>query len=83
MANLAWGGLGIKDKISYSVAVALFASGILLAFVCAVGNDWDIKTGILLYIAQAFVAGGSLMGVSLYFRNQLAEFEARFKSKTN
>ena len=72
-----WKTLGIKDKIQYISAMALIASGIILAFVCAIFNFWEITTGVLIYIAQAFVAGGSIYGVSIYFKTQLGEFESK------
>jgi len=72
-----WKTLGIKDKIQYISAMALIASGIILAFVCAIFNLWEITTGVLIYVAQAFVAGGSIYGVSIYFKTQLGEFESK------
>jgi len=72
-----WKTLGIKDKIQYISAMALIASGIILAFVCAIFNFWEITTGVLIYVAQAFVAGGSIYGVSIYFKTQLGEFESK------
>lgn len=72
-----WKTLGIKDKIQYLSAMALIASGIILAFVCAIFNFWEITTGVLIYVAQAFVAGGSIYGVSIYFKTQLGEFESK------
>lgn len=72
-----WKTLGIKDKIQYISAMALIASGIILAFVCAIFNFWEITTGVLIYVAQAFVAGGSIYGVSIYFKTQMGEFESK------
>lgn len=74
-----WKTLGIKDKIQYISAMALIASGIILAFVCAIFNFWEITTGVLIYVAQAFVAGGSIYGVSIYFKSNLGEFRSDVK----
>jgi len=66
--------LPIKDKIQYLVAIALIASGIIIAFLSFFLNSFNISNGVLIYIAQAFVAGGSIFGVSIYFRTKLGEF---------
>ena len=67
-----WKDLGFKDRAQYITAMVLIASGIILAFV-SFFMVFTIPSGVLIYIAQAFVAGGSIMGVSIYFKNQLAE----------
>ena len=54
-------------------------SGILIAFV-SFFLTLNIANGVLLYIAQAFVAGGSIFGVSIYFRNQLGSFRSSAKN---
>lgn len=76
-----WKTLGIKDKIQYISAMALIASGIILAFVCAIFNFWEITTGVLIYVAQAFITAGSIFGISVYFKTQLGEFESRQSDK--
>lgn len=69
-----WSDLTIKDKLSYIVAFALIGSGILIAFLSFFLNAYNITTGVLLYIAQAFVIGGGLVGASVYFRSKWVEF---------
>lgn len=76
-----WKDLGVKDKIQYMSAVALLASGVILAFICAIFNFWEITTGVLIYIAQAFITAGSIYGVSVYFKTQLGEFESKQTDK--
>lgn len=75
-----WKDLGFKEKTQYVSAIALIASGVILAFLCAIFNFWDITTGVLLYVAQAFVAAGSIYGVSMYFKNSLGEFESKVEN---
>lgn len=67
-----WKELGFKDKAQYSTAMILIASGILIAFI-SFAMIHTITSGVLIYIAQAFTAGGSIFGVSIYFKNQLIE----------
>ena len=67
-----WKELGFKDKAQYTTAMILIASGILIAFI-SFAMIHTITSGVLIYIAQAFTAGGSIFGVSIYFKNQLIE----------
>lgn len=67
-----WKELGFKDKAQYTTAMILIASGIVIAFL-SFAMIHTITSGVLIYIAQAFVAGGAIFGVSIYFRNQLIE----------
>lgn len=71
-----WKQLGIKDRIQYITAICLIASGIFIAFLSFFLNSFNIASGVLIYIAQAFVAGGSIFGVSIYFRTKLGEFRS-------
>lgn len=70
----SWHDLNVKDKISYIVAFILIASGIIIAFLSFFLNAYNIATGVLLYIAQAFMIGGGLVGASVYFRSKWLEF---------
>lgn len=67
-----WKELGFKDRAQYTTAMVLIASGIFLAFV-SFFLIHTITSGVLIYIAQAFTAGGAIFGVSIYFKNQLIE----------
>lgn len=67
-----WSQLGFKDQAQYITAMVLIASGIIIAFLSFFALH-SISNGVLIYIAQAFVAGGSIFGVSIYFKNQLIE----------
>ncbi len=68
----SWKELGFKDKAQYITAMILIASGIIIAFL-SFALIQTITSGVLIYIAQAFVAGGAIFGVSIYFKNQLIE----------
>ena len=67
-----WKELGFKDKAQYTTAMILIASGIIIAFLSFTLIQ-TITSGVLIYIAQAFTAGGAIFGVSIYFKNQLIE----------
>lgn len=75
--------LPIKDRVSYYVAFALLASGVLMAFLSFFLNAYNIATGVLLYIAQCFVIGGGLVGANVYFRSKWIEFDTRAKEEIN
>ena len=67
-----WRELGFKDQAQYITAMVLIASGIIIAFL-SFALIQTISSGVLIYIAQAFTAGGAIFGVSIYFKNQLIE----------
>lgn len=75
-----WRTLCIKDRINYITAFCLIGSGIIMAFLSFFLNAFDIATGVLIYIAQCFVIGGSLVGSSVYFRSKFIEFDTRAKA---
>lgn len=74
MKDLKWKDLSIKDKINYIIAFILIASGVIMAFLSFFLNQYNISTGVLIYIAQCFVISGGLVGASVYFRSKWIEF---------
>lgn len=80
-SNKGWKSLNIKDKLSYIVAFTLIASGIVLAFLSFFLNSYNISSGVLLYIAQAFVIGGGIVGASVYFKSKWIEFNTNAKKE--
>lgn len=75
--NNNWQSLGVKDKIQYSMAILLVISGIAIAFLSFFLNAFNIATGVLIYIAQAFITAGGIFGVSIYFKSKIGEFESK------
>lgn len=71
-----WTQLGIKDQIQYTIAIVLFLSGISIAFL-SFFLTLNIASGTLIYIAQAFITGGGIFGVSIYFKTKLGEFQSK------
>lgn len=68
-----WKDLGIKDKIQYIMAIVLILSGIVLAFL-SFALTFNIATGSLIYISEAFMTAGGIFGVSIYFKNKMGEY---------
>ena len=75
--NSKWNELCIKDQIAYVIAMLMIASGILIAFLSFFLNAFNIATGVLIYIAQTFTVGGSIIGASAYFKSRWMEFDTR------
>lgn len=69
----------IKEWIQYGSAIAMLASGIILAFLSFFLNNYDIADGVLWYISQALIYAGGIFGVSIYFKTRLGIFENRTK----
>lgn len=76
-----WKDLPIKEKISYITAIGMIISGVILAFLSFFLNQYNIATGVLIYIAQCFVIGGGLIGASVYFKSKWIEFNTNAKNK--
>ena len=75
--NNKWNELCIKDQIAYVIAMLMIGSGILIAFLSFFLNAFNIATGVLIYIAQTFTVGGSLIGASIYLKSKWIEFDNR------
>ena len=55
------------SKIQYAMAVLLILSSIAIAIYQVVDID-DVATGVLMYIAQAFLLAGSIFGLEYYVK---------------
>lgn len=72
--RISWKELDIKDKIAYVMAVLLLLSGITMAFVAFfVHPEHEITSGPLMYVSEAFITGGGLLGIGLYVKNKFTE----------
>lgn len=69
----------LKECIRYISAIAMLASGIVLAFLSFFFNNYDIADGILWYIGQALTYAGAVFGLSVYFKTQLELFKRQTK----
>ena len=70
-----------KEWIQYGSAIAMIASGIVLAFLSFFFNNYDIAESVLWYISQALIYAGGVFGVSIYFKTRLGEFEHRVRNE--
>lgn len=55
------------SHVRYSMAVLLICSSIAIAIYQVIDID-DVATGVLMYIAQAFLLAGSIFGLDYYIR---------------
>lgn len=63
-----------KDWIQYSTAIAMVASGIVLAFMSfLLTENHDVNNGVLLYVGQALAFAGAVFGISLYVKTKVGE----------
>ena len=76
-----WVELSIKEKLSYLTSIIMIGSGILLAFLSFFLNAHNIATGVLIYIAQTFLVGGTLIGASIYLKSKWLEFDSRIQDE--
>ena len=76
-----WVELSIKEKLSYLTSIIMIGSGILLAFLSFFLNAHNIATGVLFYIAQTFLVGGTLIGASIYLKSKWIEFDSRIQDE--
>lgn len=76
-----WVELTIKEKLSYITSLIMIGSGILLAFLSFFLNAHNIATGVLIYIAQTFLVGGTLIGASIYLKSKWLEFDSRLQDE--
>lgn len=67
-----------KEWIQYGSAIAMIASGIVLAFISFFIKD-DVTDGVLLYLAQALTFAGGVFGLNIYFRTKLGIAETSVK----
>ena len=76
-----WVELTIKEKLSYITSLIMIGIGILLAFLSFFLNAHNIATGVLIYIAQTFLVGGTLIGASIYLKSKWLEFDSRIQDE--
>ena len=76
-----WVELSIKEKLSYLTSIIMIGSGILLAFLSFFLNAHNIATGVLIYIAQTFLVGGTLIGAYIYLKSKWIEFDSRIQDE--
>lgn len=71
----------ISFFIQYGISLMLIISGIAIAFMSFFFNSYDISSGVLTYIGEAFVTAGGFCGVAVYIKNSFIEAEAKVKDE--
>ncbi len=72
--HIGWRELDFRDKVAYTMAIILIASGIVMAFLCFfLTGDYSITDGVLFYVSEAFVTGGALLGIATYIKGKFGE----------
>ena len=77
---LKWRDLPIKEKISTATAVGLIVSGVAIAFI-SFFITYGIAHSVLMYIALAFISGGTLLGLNIYLKSKWLEIDTRTKEE--
>ena len=69
-----------KEKINYVLAalMMLFGVGLTIAGFC-VPPVGEISVGVLTVLGQALTFAGALLGISLHYSNELAQFKSEVK----
>lgn len=73
----------ISFFIQYGISLLLIISGIVIAFMSFFFNSYDISSGVLTYIGEAFVTAGGFCGVAVYIKNAFVEAEVKVKDTIN
>ena len=71
----------ISFFVQYGISIMLVISGIAIAFMSFFFNSYDISSGVLTYIGEAFVTAGGFCGVAVYIKNSFIEAEAKVKKE--
>lgn len=73
----------ISFFVQYGISIMLVISGIVIAFMSFFFNSYDISSGVLTYIGEAFVTAGGFCGVAVYIKNAFVEAEVKVKDTIN
>lgn len=71
----------ISFFVQYGISIMLVISGIAIAFMSFFFNSYDISSGVLTYIGEAFVTAGGFCGVAVYIKNSFIEAEVKVKKE--
>ena len=71
----------VREGLQYGTAIGMVVSGIILAFLSFFLNNYVISDCVLLYISQALVYSGVILGVNVYLKTKLGNFESKVKDE--
>ncbi|MBP5561015.1 MAG: hypothetical protein J6X70_04350 [Muribaculaceae bacterium] len=82
--HIGWKELDFRDKVAYTMAIILVASGIIMAFLCFfLTSDYSITDGVLFYVSESFVTGGALLGIATYIKGKFGEITNYIQNKVH
>lgn len=84
MKEKRFSDLSFKDKVAYVTAIVSFFLGWLL--ICAgfcVDPLGEISAGVLTAFGTALVYTASVLGIALYFTNELTTFKRNIRKQMN
>lgn len=80
--HIGWKELDFRDKVAYTMAIILIASGIVMAFLCFfLTGDYNVTDGVLFYCSEVFVTGGALLGIATYVKGKFGEISNYINNK--
>ena len=71
----------VREGLQYSAAIGMLLSGVVLSFLSFFLNIYVVSDGVLWYVSQTLVYSGAIVGVNVYFKTKLGNFEARVKDE--
>lgn len=80
--HIGWKELDFRDKVAYTMAIILIASGIVMAFLCFfLTGDYNVTDGVLFYCSEVFVTGGALLGIATYIKGKFGQINNYIHNK--
>lgn len=80
--HIGWEELDFRDKVAYTMAIVLIASGIVMAFLCFfLTGDHNVTDGVLFYCSEVFVTGGALLGIATYIKGKFGQISNYIHNK--
>lgn len=80
--HIGWSELDFRDKVAYTMAIVLIASGIVMAFLCFfLTGTYNVTDGVLFYCSETFVTGGALLGIATYVKGKFGEMSNYIHNK--
>lgn len=72
-----------KEWIQYGSAIALLASGVVMAFLSFFLNGGEVRDSVLWYVSQTLVYAGSIFGVGVYIQSKWGDVKGYVDKMVN
>lgn len=84
MEKIKYSQLTYKEKVSYCTCIASFILGWVLLFAgFIVPPTGELTASVITAFGMALTYSGSILGIAIYFNNQMAEFKSEINKKLN